>query len=112
MSQIYINKISIINFCNKIIIHRFKNTIIDYSVQAFVSKFAGIAFQKVDALMKTDKRPQYPVKIGWNVFSSWACKLENENCTKMALDYFRRWRNDEEYNRIHNIILTAALLNI
>lgn len=60
--------------------------------------------------MKTDKNPQYPVKIGWDVFSSWACKLENENCTKMALHYFRRWRNGEEYSRNYNILLKALFI--
>jgi len=38
----------------------------------------------------------HSVKTGWNAFSSWACKLDNEICTNSALSYFHLWRQGKE----------------
>ncbi|VVC40903.1 Hypothetical protein CINCED_3A018294 [Cinara cedri] len=84
--------------CLEYVVDRMRRSQNGYDdVKAFVSELAGVALQKVNNLVAAEQQnPRYPSKIGWNVFSTWACKLDNTDCIKTALNYFRRWQNGEE----------------
>ncbi|CAH1738623.1 aminopeptidase N-like [Aphis gossypii] len=64
-------------------------------LKAYVGYLAGLIYSKTEDLVVNLNSTDHAVNTGWNSFSSWACKLDNEQCTKSASTYFQKWRRGE-----------------
>ncbi|XP_022172013.1 aminopeptidase N-like [Myzus persicae] len=64
-------------------------------LKAYVGYLAGLIYSKTEDLVLNHNSTDHTVNTGWSAFSSWACKLDNEPCTKSALSYFQKWRRGE-----------------
>ncbi|XP_050432825.1 uncharacterized protein LOC126840878 [Adelges cooleyi] len=65
-------------------------------LEAYASNLAGTVYKRVESLIVKDKTTEHIIKTSWNAFSNWACRLENQDCTASALNYFNKWQNEQE----------------
>uniref|UniRef100_A0A2H8TGD8 Aminopeptidase N n=1 Tax=Melanaphis sacchari TaxID=742174 RepID=A0A2H8TGD8_9HEMI len=61
-------------------------------LKTYVGHLAGLIYAKTENLVVNHSSTDHTVNTGWNSFSSWACKLDNEPCTQSAFSYFQKWR--------------------
>ncbi|KAL5244502.1 hypothetical protein ACI65C_011912 [Semiaphis heraclei] len=64
-------------------------------LKAYVGYLAGLIYAKTQDLVVNHNSIDHTINTGWNAFSNWACKLDNRQCLKSALSYFRKWRQGE-----------------
>lgn len=52
---------------------------------------------KMDNLVVNHNITEHSIKTGWNAFSNWACKWENEVCKTLVSSYFESWSQGNRY---------------
>ncbi|XP_050432734.1 uncharacterized protein LOC126840818 [Adelges cooleyi] len=60
-------------------------------IKAYVSNLAETIYKKVESLVTVKKNKKQSVYVSWNIFSVWACKLDNAYCKQSVLKYFQLW---------------------
>lgn len=62
-----------------------------FDIKAHVRQLAGSIYKKLETLVSS-RNADFNVTSAWETFSVWACKLDHNDCTNNAVNYFKKWQ--------------------